>query len=515
MTEGPPDGKNTAEALRRRARSYSPWQGTPVQTSPGNVLVVDPDGVSRRFVEFALGPRQDQPACGIVEGVKDAAGAFESLRSTLVELIVSETDLSDMSGVRFHRLLQQESRLRGIPFVFLSADKRVETKVVALRAGVDDYLVKPCDAAELRARVAGLVTRQRRLRDAARERSYTLGGDFSSLPFADLVSILEMSRRTGVVSVITPRTVGELCMEGGRIVHAAFGNLVGPDAFYRMTAESAGRFEFNPGALSPFVQRSVHDTVAALLMEAARLTDEAQVPASAGSLSVRCGTIPAAEKPIEPLVATTALEAQFGAAISDPFALGELRLFNREELSRWTRADVGRQRLHVHLVADLSQGVSAMLPLAGQATERWIRDALSPDEKALGLTFFFRQERVLDITLIDLASPGAFLPSLHRRPSLTILAPPEGNALGIGTKALVELDALLRRVPPVGLLWVARATLDQGVSSVLAMPETLALRGALGDADRDLRSLLTTGLRLWKAQAETEPAAEPSHRRRA
>src|SRR5678816_3649773 len=100
---------------------------------PATVLVVDPDGVSRRFVESALSKGNFA-----VETVEDAAGAIDILRNQLVDLIVTETDLRDMNGVQLVRRLAQESRLRSIPVVFLSADSRVTTKVLALKAGADD-----------------------------------------------------------------------------------------------------------------------------------------------------------------------------------------------------------------------------------------------------------------------------------------------------------------------------------------------------------------------------------------
>ena len=74
----------------------------------GTVLVVDSDPVSRRFVELALGKGGEF----IVEAAESAAAAIEILRVQAVELIVSDTDLSDANGLQFYRTLAQESDLR-------------------------------------------------------------------------------------------------------------------------------------------------------------------------------------------------------------------------------------------------------------------------------------------------------------------------------------------------------------------------------------------------------------------
>src|SRR5262249_25758848 len=103
---------------RQGPAPHAAWQ-------PGTALVIDGDPVSRRFVELALGRTGEF----IVEAAQSAAAAIEILRVQAVELIVSDTDLSDANGLQFYRALAQETRLRGIPFVFLSADCRPEAKI--------------------------------------------------------------------------------------------------------------------------------------------------------------------------------------------------------------------------------------------------------------------------------------------------------------------------------------------------------------------------------------------------
>ena len=165
---------------------------------PGTALVVDSDPVSRRFVELALGKGGEF----VIEAAESAAAAIEILRVQAVELIIADTDLSDTNGLQFFRALSQESRLRGIPFLFLSADRRPEAKMAAFRAGVADYLIKPCHAGEFAARAISLVERERRARATARRRNYLLAGELTAMAFPDLVNTIEMARRSGVLSLV-------------------------------------------------------------------------------------------------------------------------------------------------------------------------------------------------------------------------------------------------------------------------------------------------------------------------
>jgi CheY-like chemotaxis protein len=478
----------------------------PEQAVAGTILVVDSDGVSRRFVELAMTREGFQ-----VESVADGTGALEILGTTPVQLVIAETDFVDMNGLQFYRRLTQESRLRGIPFMFLSADSRVATKVVALSAGVDAYLVKPCDAAELLAHVRSQIDRRRRQNEALRSRRYTLAGELSTIAFPDLVSIIELARRSGRLSLVTPKRIGTVYFRRGEVIHAVFGNLSGPVAFHWMVAEEEGQFEFSPG-LSPAEEnrRTIFDSAAGLILESARVIDtnraSGTMPA-AGSDSgftddSRVPTAPDARvlSRVQAFCPGNGVVAQLESALGDPYALGDLRVFSPDELARWTRADVGRERFHVHLVADLAGGASSILSMAGAPTERWILGSLSGEPKVAGLAFFLRHERVVDILLIDITQPRAMMGALERHPSLTILAPPGGDFLTVGPTTRVELDGLLSALPAPTLLAVGNSGVEDGLRSLPSLQGNAVKRkvsaGAIGQAECDLRALLVEGLRL-------------------
>jgi DNA-binding response OmpR family regulator len=468
------------------------------------ILAVDPDAVSLRFVEMALALRGFE-----LVTAKSGEAALEILRAEPIDLLVADTDLGDMSGLALLRRLGQEKRLRDLPFLFLSADRRTPTKVAAFDAGVDDYLLKPCDAAEFAARCEALVSRRRRARLGQGSRGYSLAGDFTGIGFADLISLLELGKRSGVLSLVSSRRSGELQFSEGRVVHGLCGNLVGPEAFHCFFSEEAVQFEFAPGApLVPEEEQSITESVMSLLMEAARRYDTARrdsQPAlpkvvarqsSSGVRGIQLARGPAAD---------ARLARQLELALRDPFTLGELRLFDLRQLAAWTKAEVGRDRFHLHLIADLAQGVSALLPLGGGPTERWILEALPPQQKWFGLSFFLRGERTVDVLLLDARDLAPAQPSLQRVPSLVLFAPPDGELIGAGTRGRTTFDAYLRRLQPEALLAVGRDSLAASVGPVLAdaspRSQVSAVTGELEGAGASLRDLLVSGITLWAAGA--------------
>ncbi len=471
------------------------------------VLLVDGDGVSRRFVELCLGPT------GIpVESARDGTGALEILRTTRASLIVADTELPDMNGLQFFRRLTQESRLRTVPFVFYTADQRVGTKVVAFRAGADEYWLKPADPSELVARVQSLLRRQRRLAQVIRQRSYTLAGEFRTIGFPDLLSILEMGRRTGTLAIATPSATGEVVLEEGRVVHATYGTLTGNEAFYRLMSEEDGQFELSAGKpAAPEGTFTISEPITALIMEAARRFDEVT---AAGGREARPGPVilpESAPKPqsVGPLAPNRSAVIQFEQEVSDGFSLGELKLWSADDLTRWTRDVAGRDRLHAFLIADLPAGISGMLTVAAPPSERWVLEALSPAAKCGGLAFHLRHERVLDVVLINIRHANAFRRSLQRTPSFVILAPPDGDALAVGPQARVELIELLREIPPPAILGVGHPSVDRMLEtqSRHIKCKWKSIRGAINEGRADLRTLLVEGIRLWGTCQIANPAS--------
>lgn len=454
-----------------------------------SILVVDPDGVSRRLVELKLGGRGWS-----IESAKDGRSALEILRASRVAAVLCELALPDMAGLQLHRRLMQENRLRSIPFVVLTADDRVDSQVAAFKAGIDDYLIKPYDPRVLTVRVETLIARAMRARLALANRTYLLAGDFAVLPLPDLVSTLSLQRRTGTLFIAAEQAMGEVHLAEGEVVHAVFGNLSGEPAVQALFGETEANFEFSPRETAlPQEGRTIRTPVTALFMEAARLHDESQAQKSRPSAVVE----PASElgPPIPKDNSTQA--RQVVAGIQSEFSLGELMMWVGRELETWVKREYVGPRVHVHLVSELSLGVSALLSLATPATERQLLGGLKPGSKTMGLAFFLRGGQLIDLVLIDIHSPAASSHSLSRSPTVTIIAPPGGDALAIGPQSLVGLNALLRLRPPELLVGLGGPNLE---ATILRLAGTscpsLYLKGTLGEG-RDLRGVLSESVLHW------------------
>jgi len=101
-----------------------------------------------------------------------------------------------------------------------------------------------------------------------------LRGDVKQVALVDLLQLLAMNRRTGVLTVSTPGGAGELRIADGEVLDSVFRRLEGEKAFYRLLNEKEGSFVFSPGS-PPAMARLTRGT-SVLLMEGMRQKDEVE-----------------------------------------------------------------------------------------------------------------------------------------------------------------------------------------------------------------------------------------------
>ena len=77
------------------------------------------------------------------------------------DLILLDVDMPDMTGFEVCRFLKADPKLSHIPVIFLTAMDDVEQKVHGLDLGAVDYVTKPFDSFELRARVQAALRTKR------------------------------------------------------------------------------------------------------------------------------------------------------------------------------------------------------------------------------------------------------------------------------------------------------------------------------------------------------------------
>ena len=127
------------------------------------VLIVDDSPDALALARARLATENIDILCA--EGGK--AGLDAAIREK-PDLILLDVDMPDISGFDLCRMLKEDVHLCMIPIVFLSGSSGPEDKVLGLDLGAMDYVTKPFDTFELRARVRAAL-RMKQLQDSLAE----------------------------------------------------------------------------------------------------------------------------------------------------------------------------------------------------------------------------------------------------------------------------------------------------------------------------------------------------------
>jgi two-component system response regulator QseB len=84
-------------------------------------------------------------------GCKDGSSALHALLSETFDVAVLDLGLPRMDGLEVLRRLRDSGS--NLPVLILTARDATEDRIAGLDAGADDYLIKPFDLAELKARL--------------------------------------------------------------------------------------------------------------------------------------------------------------------------------------------------------------------------------------------------------------------------------------------------------------------------------------------------------------------------
>ncbi|MCX4242270.1 GGDEF domain-containing response regulator [Paraliomyxa miuraensis] len=131
------------------------------QGAPAKVLVADDSDTERAAARQAL----TEAGYEVVEAI-DGQHALEVFGRERPDLVLLDVVMPRLTGLETCRILKAKTQATYLPVIMVSTRNSVNARVEGLRSGADDYLGKPYDADELRARVEALLRTRKVLRDS-------------------------------------------------------------------------------------------------------------------------------------------------------------------------------------------------------------------------------------------------------------------------------------------------------------------------------------------------------------
>jgi sigma-B regulation protein RsbU (phosphoserine phosphatase) len=113
-----------------------------------NVLIAEDEPVSRQILQSILVGAGYQ-----VTAAADGLEALDAWHLTEARIVISDWMMPEMDGLELCRRMRVERGARYTYYLLLTGRSGKESYLAAMDAGIDDFITKPVDADELKARL--------------------------------------------------------------------------------------------------------------------------------------------------------------------------------------------------------------------------------------------------------------------------------------------------------------------------------------------------------------------------
>jgi two-component system chemotaxis response regulator CheY len=118
-----------------------------------SILVVDDYKTMLRIIRNLL----KQLGFSNIDEATDGSAALQKLRSGKYNLVISDWNMEPMTGLQLLKEVRADEKLQHLPFIMVTAESKTENVVAAKQAGVNNYIVKPFNAATLKQKLTAVI----------------------------------------------------------------------------------------------------------------------------------------------------------------------------------------------------------------------------------------------------------------------------------------------------------------------------------------------------------------------
>lgn len=207
-----------------------------------DILLVDDDRTGLMILSRSL-----ERANFSVVTAASATEALTMLETVRPEVILADVSMPGMDGFEFFRSVRANG-LVDVPFIFCSGRDGALDRILGLRMGADDYIVKPIVPEEVVLKVRLQITKVQYLRALkaaleSKDSHSVMSGNFGGISVLD---VLQTARMLGqgeyAVHFTTDDDGATVYLNNGRVLHAETGWFSGAKAFSRLLRWEKGHF---------------------------------------------------------------------------------------------------------------------------------------------------------------------------------------------------------------------------------------------------------------------------------
>ena len=103
------------------------------------ILVVDDMSTMRRIIKTIL----NQLGYTNIEEAENGKQALAKLKKEKFDFVITDWNMPEMDGLSLVKAIRNDEELKGLPVLMVTAEAKKENVMEALKAGVNNYIVKP------------------------------------------------------------------------------------------------------------------------------------------------------------------------------------------------------------------------------------------------------------------------------------------------------------------------------------------------------------------------------------
>jgi DNA-binding response OmpR family regulator len=84
-------------------------------------------------------------------------------QGVIPDVIVADVNMPEINGLEFIKQIRASGFFKDVPLIMLSSNEGSYDKIKSLKAGADDYLIKPFNPEELEARIDNILRRIKKI----------------------------------------------------------------------------------------------------------------------------------------------------------------------------------------------------------------------------------------------------------------------------------------------------------------------------------------------------------------
>jgi two-component system chemotaxis response regulator CheY len=114
------------------------------------ILVVDDFSTMRRIIKNIL----KQIGFTSIDEAENGEIALSKIGDGNYDFVISDWNMPEMTGIELLKMVRANEATKDLPFLMVTAEAKKENVIEAVKAGVNNYIVKPFTAEVLREKIS-------------------------------------------------------------------------------------------------------------------------------------------------------------------------------------------------------------------------------------------------------------------------------------------------------------------------------------------------------------------------